>query len=61
MIDAHVVGLDTAPLIYYFEEGRYAARLGRHVFERLGDAGDPLHAVSSTVALAEILVKAYAG
>ena len=50
-----VVGLDTAPLIYFIEDVRPYADLLNPVFNRL--EGHGLGAVTSTITLAEILTK----
>lgn len=50
-----IVGLDTAPLIYFIEEVEPYADLVEPVFELLGN--QRLHAVTSTITLAEILTK----
>lgn len=55
-IDKHsVVGLDTAPLIYFIEDVTPYADLLNPVFERLESRA--LTAVTSTMTLAEILTK----
>ena len=50
-----IVGFDTAPLIYYIEDVDPYADLLDPVFELLG--GHRLNAITSTIALAEILTK----
>jgi len=55
-IEKHrIVGLDTAPLIYYIEDVAPYGDLLEPVFELL--ASHRLHAVTSTITLAEILTK----
>jgi len=55
-IEKHrVVGLDTAPLIYFIEDVAPYADLLEPVFELLGS--HRLHAVTSTITLAEVLAK----
>lgn len=55
-IERHrIVGLDTAPLIYFIEDVAPYADLLEPVFELLGS--HRLHAVTSTLTLAEILTK----
>jgi len=50
-----IVGFDTAPLIYYIEDVDPYADLLEPVFELLGS--HRLNAITSTIALAEILTK----
>lgn len=55
-IEKHrIVGLDTAPLIYFIEDVEPYADLLEPAFELLGH--QRLHAVTSTITLAEILNK----
>ena len=55
-IEKHrIVGLDTAPLIYFIEDVEPYADLLEPAFELLGN--QRLHAVTSTITLAEILTK----
>ena len=57
-IEKHrVVGLDTAPLIYFIEDVTPYADLLNPVFERL--ESHTLDAVTSTISLAEILTKPF--
>lgn len=53
-----VIGLDTAPFIYYLEDVAPYADLLNPVFSLLENGA--LHAVTSTVTLAEILTKPFA-
>lgn len=58
-IDKHrIVGLDSAPLIYFIEDVAPYADLLNPVFSRLESGA--LGAVTSTIALAEILTKPFA-
>ncbi len=55
-IEKHrIVGFDTAPLIYFIEDVEPYADLLEPVFELLGS--QRLHAVTSTITLADILTK----
>ena len=53
-----IVGLDTAPLIYFIEDVDPYADLLEPAFDLLGN--QRLHAVTSTITLAEILTKPFA-
>lgn len=54
-LHGHVVGLDTAPLIYFIEADLVRLPIVRPLFEAL-DRGD-INAVTSTITLLEVLVQ----
>lgn len=52
-----LIFLDTAPIIYHVEASRRYSRVVGPIFDQVSDGG--LHAVTSSIALAECLVHPY--
>ena len=57
LAECALVGIDTAPFIYHFEEHPDFSPIARLLFSRYDDPDDPLQAATSVITVTEVLVR----